>query len=274
MSFMTPGKVIVASKVDPAAVNIMRALLETFDFQPTDDQYDGEPVLTKGDLAMVQIRGDSTSAERLGSHFSPEYYVFVSRHSSAMGLPSLTAHFPGNFTNDASRGGRPRELAHTFPALLKAYLKRLWDRRSDAPRYQVALEATHHGPTGLDRPVLFVEIGSTEREWIDPTAARLVSQVLMETLSSRPDSGTVGIGLGGPHYSEKFLRILVASDHSLGAVASKHVLGSIDDEILHQMVQKSVQKVEVGFVDWKGLDDQKHSILRMIESEGLKVVRV
>jgi D-aminoacyl-tRNA deacylase len=271
---MAPGKVIVASKQDPAAVNIVQALVKTFNFQPGDDRYDGEPVLTMGDLALVQIRDDSTRAERLRSYFSPEYYVFVSRHSSAMGLPSLTAHFPGNFGSDTSRGGRPRELAYTFPALLKAYLKRLWDRRSDAPGYQVALEATHHGPTGLDRPVLFVEIGSTEREWRDPAAARLVSRVLMETLSSSPDSGTAGIGLGGPHYSEKFLRILVASDHALGAVASKHVLGSLDDEMLHQMVSKSVQKVEAGFVDWKGLGAQKSSILRMIESEGLKVVRV
>ncbi len=264
---------MVASRRDAAGMNIARALVDTFGFAESA-HVRGHTVFEKEDIRVVLVEEDAIDAEHLGELFSPEYYVFVSRHTSSMGIPSLTAHFPGNFSKDAAYGGRPRELAYAHPPLLKAFFQRLWNSRHEAQGYQVAIEATHHGPTGLDRPVLFAEIGSSEKEWGDRKAARILAHTIMDTFNSPLEQWPIGIGFGGPHYSDKFAQLVACSQYAVGAIASKHTLGSLDPTMLSQMISKCVGKVEIAFVDWKGLGSQKTVIMRMIEDAGLRAIRL
>src|SRR5207245_1906124 len=90
--------------------------------------------------------------------------------TSKSGVPSLTAHTTGNF-GGAELGGNPREIGRVNPDLLKNYLISLAKQGEAVSGYQVTAEATHHGPTSLNRPVLFVEIGSEEKNWNDRDAA-------------------------------------------------------------------------------------------------------
>ena len=95
-----------------------------------------------------------------------QLYVFLSKHISKRQIPALTCHFPGNFS-DNYYGGNPRELAITYPFLQKQYIREVNKVRSSIPNYQIIIEATHHGPTSLKKPVPFIEIGSTVLEWKD-----------------------------------------------------------------------------------------------------------
>ena len=46
-----------------------------------------------------------------------EAFIFLSRHSSKSGIPTLTCHFTGNFSENNQYGGFPRELGICYPYL-------------------------------------------------------------------------------------------------------------------------------------------------------------
>lgn len=201
-------------------------------------------------------------------------FIFLSKHKSESQIPTLTCHCTGNFA-DNPYGGNPREMGVAYPSLQKAYLQSITAARNRVPAYEVTIEATHHGPTSLKKPVLFVELGSSEKQWVDSTAAG----VLCDTLLGLLDNGIercrkVGIALGGTHYPTKFNRMLLESEFGLAAVASKHNLEAIDEELLEQMIVRSVEKVTHIVMDSKGLGSQKDRMLKMAEKTGLEIVKI
>ncbi|MCP8321914.1 MAG: hypothetical protein H3Z52_13415 [archaeon] len=264
--------VIVSSSEDMASINIAKMLIEKFDFREGDEKFDGSLVFIKDNLKLIRVRKDLIFADYLD--FSTDAYIFISRHKSESKLPCLTAHFLGNFSDDNSYGGKPRELAYTCPSLCKEYIKQLWRLRELAPKYQIVIETMHHGPTSLTKPVIFVEIGSTENEWKDAKAGEIVAKALMNTINAMPRYDKVGVGFGGTHYSEKFTNFLIDSDFALGAIAPKYSLQFIDEEILSQMVEKCSQKVDYAILDWKGLGKEKARIVELAERANLKIVKI
>ncbi|MGQ9469742.1 MAG: D-aminoacyl-tRNA deacylase [Nitrososphaerales archaeon] len=265
---------IVSSNKDIASINIAKILIEKFDFKDEDEKFDGSPVFIKDDLKLIRLKEDLIFADYLNDRFLTDAYIFISRHKSESKLPCLTAHFPGNFSDENSYGGRKRELAYTYPSFHKEYIKRIWQLRELAQKYQIITEPMHHGPTSLTKPVIFVEIGSTENEWRDAKAGEIVAKALMDTINAMPRYDKVGIGFGGTHYSEKFTKFLIDSDFALGAIAPKYSLQFIDEKILNQMIEKSSQKVDYAILDWKGLGKEKARIVELVKRNNLKIVKV
>ncbi len=177
-----------------------------------------------------------------------EAYIVLSRHSG--GKPSLTAHYPGNPGPEAPYGGRPRELAHTWPRLIAALLRRYHrtaERHGLLESFQLTLEATHHGPTSLSRPIVFIEIGSSEKEWSLEKPHQAMAEAVAETLRegwSREPCTTVAIGLGDTHYPAKHTKALLEGGVCYSHIFSKHVLDKLTEEVLLQAVEKSRDKVE------------------------------
>jgi D-aminoacyl-tRNA deacylase len=201
-----------------------------------------------------------------------EAYVFLSKHKSDSKIPTLTCHCTGNFGSNPY-GGNPRELAIAFPSLQKSYLKSLVRRGSLLNGYDIAIEATHHGPTSLKKPVLFVELGSSEIQWADRKAAKVVCDSILDVTQNGPErSAKTGIGLGGTHYPSKFNHLLLESEFGLAAVASKHSLESVDRQMLQQMVSKSIEKVTTVVLDGKGLGSHKERIMRLAQDSGLEIL--
>ena len=152
--------VIVSSLNDSAGTNIRDRLLESYPFKATDGQFDSSPVYSWNDKIIVSGRKDIAFVDHLDETFGDCRYVFLSRHVAESGIPSLTAHFTGNF-GAAAFGGNPGEIARYSPRMLKNYLIELNSLRNEIPDYyNVTLEATHHGPTSLQSPIMFVELGS------------------------------------------------------------------------------------------------------------------
>jgi D-aminoacyl-tRNA deacylase len=220
--------------------------------------------------------GNLLTSEKINDLYSAaDVFIFLSKHRSNSSIPTLTCHFTGNFSADNSYGGNPREIAISYPSLLKAYLKAITAARQRVPEYEVIIEATHHGPTSLNKPVLFVELGSSEKQWADENAASVICDTLLDIL----DNGferckKVGIALGGNHYPRKFNKLLLDSKFGLAAVASKHNLEAIDHAMLNQMIEKSIEKVTHIVLDSKGLGKQKDRILKIVEKTSLELYEV
>ncbi|MCD6547724.1 MAG: D-aminoacyl-tRNA deacylase [Nanoarchaeota archaeon] len=205
-------------------------------------------------------------------------YIFLSRHKSKSELPCLTAHFPGNFSNDVSHGGNAKELGFSFPSLEKIFIRNLWKikgewNKKELEKYQVVIEATHHGPTHFNKPVMFVEIGSSEEEWKDEIAASLVAHAIKRTLNQKENFLKHAIAFGGTHYPEKFTNILLKDVYSIGHVMPKYALQYLDEEIFKQMIEKSIEKIKYCLIDWKGAN-KKDIIIKFAKEYGLEVVKV
>lgn len=197
-------------------------------------------------------------------------FVFLSKHRSDSEIPTLTCHCTGNFV-DAPFGGNPKEIAVALPSLQKAYLQAITN--AGVPGYDVIIEATHHGPTSLKKPVLFVELGSSEKQWADATSAGAMCDALLGSLDFKP-CNKVGIAIGGTHYPTKFNKLLLESEFGLAAVASKHAFAAIDEAMLAQMIDKSAEKVTHVILDSKGLGSHKDRITKLAEKTGLQVLKV
>lgn len=198
-------------------------------------------------------------------------FVFLSKHRSDSGIPTLACHCTGNFS-DAPFGGNPKEIAIAYPSLQKAYLRTI--TAASVPGYDVVIEATHHGPTSLKKPVLFVELGSSEKQWADATAARVMCGCVLAALKKLEPCKKVGIAIGGTHYPTKFNKLLLESEFGLAAVASKHSLAAIDRGMMAQMIEKSIEKVTHVILDPKGLGSHKERMTKLAEDTGLEILKV
>ena len=122
---------------------------------------------------------------------------------------------------DNPYGGNQQQLAMSYPYLQKRYLQEINNAKSFSRRCQIVIEASHHGPTSLKKPVLFIEIGSSERQWIDRNADSIVSNCCGAFENGLGQCKKVGICLGGTHYPSKFNKLLLESEFGLAACGSK-----------------------------------------------------
>jgi D-aminoacyl-tRNA deacylase len=186
-----------------------------------------------------------------------EFYLVLSRHSSESRIKSYTVHATGNFSDEALAGGRPRELGIAHPLVEWFLLRALYKLSRDFPgrsNYEVSYEATHHGPTNLSKPVVFIEIGSSLEEWVDSMNHSVIGEsvkLLINAYSSIP-SCRVCIGVGGGHYPRKHTELALNQDYCYGHIASKHVLDYINMETLMKMKEKTCGEVNYVIVEKKG----------------------
>ncbi|HEU4448303.1 MAG TPA: D-aminoacyl-tRNA deacylase, partial [Nitrososphaeraceae archaeon] len=204
-------------------------------------------------------------------------FVFLSKHSSESGKPTLTCHFTGNFSDSNPFGGIKRELGIAYPYIQKSYILDVTSKQSSVSEYDIIIEATHHGPTSLKKPSVFIEIGSTQKQWTDKKAASIVCQSVVNILTrekANPHCRSVGIAFGGTHYPTKLNKLLLESEFGLASIASKHNLTAIDEFMIGQMISRSAEKVTHAIVDKKGLGKEKNRILELINKENLKILEV
>jgi D-aminoacyl-tRNA deacylase len=156
----------------------------------------------------------------------PDLVVFASRHSGETG-PLLTAHFTGNL-GPAEYGGEDGALAVSAPAALDRVLAAFDEHAPEG--YGTGIECTHHGPSEVGAPSLFVELGSGPEQWADEAAAAAVARAIL-SLADLDDVGgdrTV-VGVGGGHYAKRFERVLRETGWSVGHVAADWGLEAMGD---------------------------------------------
>jgi D-aminoacyl-tRNA deacylase len=270
--------VLIVSGRDLAGMTMTNYLLSNAEFASEGKRDAGESYRSPrhSNVQLYISSGSLLTLENLDDLYPhADVFIFLSKHKSYSCIPTLTCHCTGNFAANNAYGGKPREIAISYPSLQKGYLKAITAARQKVPQYDIIIEATHHGPTSLNKPVLFVELGSSEKQWADNNAAAVICDTLLKMLHNGIECcDKVGIALGGTHYPTKFNKLLLESKFGLAAVASKHNLEAVDDEILSQMVEKSVEKVTHVILDSKGLGSQKDRIMKIAEKTHLELYQI
>lgn len=215
----------------------------------------------------MTLKIESIYAQELAEFFNnAKLVVFISRHSSLSGTPTLSVHTPGNL-GQAEFGGLPRKVSVSPANTMKSVLESMVKFKEEMQlNYDVSYECTHHGPS-LNVPTIFAELGSTPKEWNDPKAAEAVAHAVMKAISSFGEfENKVVLGIGGPHYNQKFTRIALEQKIAFGHIIPKYAIESIDVEILKQCIEKTLEKVDYVIIDWKGIKgEHKPELMKMLK---------
>ncbi|MFA5103044.1 MAG: D-aminoacyl-tRNA deacylase [Candidatus Thermoplasmatota archaeon] len=243
---------IISSTEDPASTHIKNSLLEQTTWEEQGMFYQ-TPVFRHSamkNLIMVTIPDKKIRHEHIDTevqeqlHITPKVAIFLSRHRSKTGEPTLTVHPIGNF-GEAQFGGQPKTLIPAAPRMM-THLLRLMKKnlQSTDLAYKVCYEVTHHGPF-LKIPTLFAEVGSTEVQWQQKEPACVIATSLLELLQTYqyeeefPKDIPVLLGLGGGHYAPRFTDIAFQRNAAFGhMIPSYHIdAGVIDWEIIQKAIQ-------------------------------------
>ncbi len=192
-------------------------------------------------------------ADHIDRELSSDLIIFLSRHSSVNPVPVLTVHVTGNI-GSADFGGKPGSLPPAAPAWMHAVLSGL---SKNAPQgYRVAYEITHHGPSELETPSFFVEVGSTEKEWNDAVAARAVAR---SVLCADPADVIPLVGFGGTHYAARETEIALATRGAFGHIAHSRDISGLNADMVRLMAEKS--GAVAGYVDRKAVTTDENTRL-------------
>ena len=271
---------LVASKKDVASINIREQILNHYSFHKETEVFQNNPIHTaeinNKKVNLVTIEEESVKAQDLPEKFpNVELIVFISRHSSQSGKPTLSVHTPGNF-GDAELGGLPRKLSISPALAMQDALKALVHFKEYLNlKYAVSFEGTHHGPS-LNIPSMFVELGSSPEQWSDLKAAEAVGHCAMTAISNFSlSTSSCVLGIGGTHYNQKFSLMALMGEASFGHMIPKYAVYLADSEMLSQCIEKSLEKVSLAVLDWKGIkSEDKPNLLSALKTVGLPFKKV
>jgi D-aminoacyl-tRNA deacylase len=241
---------IVASRADDASMAIRDQLLSLADWDAhADDRHvretDGCTVHRLPDAELRTFDRSHLELEAVADHFAdPSVLAVASRHRGDTG-PLLTAHHTGNF-GAAEYGGRDGTLARAAPNAHRTVVAAL---HTHAPEgYAVGMECTHHGPSDVGAPSLFVEVGSGPEQWADAAATGAVARAIMSLRGVAPDRPQENdaarhlVGFGGGHYAPRFERVLRETDWAVGHVAADWALATMDPDAATDVIEQAFEK--------------------------------
>ena len=255
---------LIAYRDDPAGHNMAKYLSKEMTLD--GDIFRGEY------YDLVIIPTPAISADWLEEKYDYDGFIFLSKHAAESGVLALTCHSTGNFST-AKFGGNDGEVAIPKSDFQKTYLQTLKQNQSTFSDFQITIEATHHGPTALTKPSIFVEIGTTEKQWTDESLCNSVASLVHKVMSESIKKYPVAICFGGTHYPSKFTNELLNGKFALGTVIPKHALDDLDEELFsHILTQNSLAKTAL--LDWRGLGPNKHKVLDLLNSTELEVIKL
>ncbi len=277
---------IVVSRADSASEHIGERLLELDDWTADEDstRHDaaggGTYYRTDG-FELREFDGLHIELDDPSDAFSepPDFLAFVSRHSGETGR-LLTAHVTGNF-GPAPYGGEPETLSRAAPGAAKRVVDALAEHAPEG--YEVGIECTHHGPTDVSVPSLFVELGSDDPQWADPEAARAVARAVLDLRGTGARYGTDSdagsdtgdrprhvVGFGGGHYAPRFTRIVRETEWAVGHVGADWALGEMGaPEANRDVIEQAFARSDA---DLAVIDGDRPALAAAIEALGHRVV--
>jgi len=271
---------LVASSKDIASMSIKKQVLDHYQFEKTTDSFQENTVLeaytSQKKVKFLTLNQESVYAQNLTDSFTElELVIFISRHSSESGTPTLSVHTPGNL-GDAELGGVPRKVSFSPANAMRDALKAMMHLKEEMKiDYEVSYEGTHHGPS-LDTPTMFVELGSSPKQWNDLEAAEVVAHAAIGAISNfSRSSAKIVLGIGGTHYNARFTRMALENDIAFGHMIPKYAIPAIDAGILRQCIERTLEKVDHAVLDWKGIKgENKQPLLRMLDEVGLPFEKI
>jgi Uncharacterized protein conserved in archaea len=195
-----------------------------------------------------------------------EFIIFASKHASTNKKKTLALHAPGNWKN-ADYGGKPGKLCPTSCQALKFLFQSL--EKNNTLDYEVTLEATHHGPL-ISKPCCFIEVGSTETEWADIGACKVVAKTIADFQNFKKTKSKNTIAIGSGHYAPNFTKIQLSGDIAIGHILPEYHFPA-NAAMIKEALEKTHEHVDLILIDWKGCGNSgtRQKLIDLIESLGL-----
>ena len=246
---MVASFIIVYSERDPAGKNIAQHLRGS-------------------GIEIFKVDEDIIRCDKEIEGIGAPRIIFASRHRSEKGQTSFTVHPIGNW-GKAEKGGNDNTICPSLPIEMKNALISI-NTNSDTNKFKdngwkICMEVTHHGPF-CKVPCFFIEIGSSENEWNNKDAGKIIADSILEVTGfgeektikqgGEEKDWKVCLGVGGGHYSPKFTPLIL--DESDSGIAFSHILPdyhaeTVDFDTFKQGIVASDRKISHVLFDWKGL---------------------
>lgn len=253
---------VVISSENEASQNIKSALLRLEKPVP-----EGECFWKGADFDMAEY--DGSIVEIVPKH-DAGCYIFASTHKSGSGLANFTAHTPGNW-GAAELGGSARTLNIAYGSKIQAAVQEMKRLSDSSIGWPVGMEVDHHGPC-LEKPVLFVEIGSGQAQWGNEAAGEIAAKGVLAAVRAK-DASCVKVCFGGTHYCPKFGPLVLFGKSTLGHIISGYSLerDGVDEERLKQAMGKNFEGADGALLDWKGIKGEtRGKLIAALESLHIK----
>lgn len=260
---------ILCSSADPASRNIKEKLLLIREWKPVEElprSWEGLAGILETDThRIIEIEQHHIYQDRIDETMRQHGYdtdlvIVASRHKSSDGRAVLTAHFTGNMKS-ADFGGRPFELSVPAPFIISSILRNM-QLLSKGTGFEVNMEATHHGPTDVETPMVYAEIGSGPEQWVDPAAGEIVAKAILE---ANQVSQPVAVGFGGGHYASRQTQLLLEEDITFGHNFPDHQLEDVDIQLIRQAFDKS--GAQFAYFDRKSMSSRERDRIQGILQE-------
>ena len=292
-----PDFLIVSSTEDIASMNIRERLLNSsqYQFHQIDTmwhdniiyEFSGFDLETgyEQEERKYQIQGNriylgltDTSLIHLNdlklaeTEITFDYVIIASRHRSKTSRPALLVHTTGNWGDGADYGGNPRDLSITSALLRKSgFLSLIFNsQKVKLEEFAIDIEVTHHGPSILKKPLIFIELGSSKEEWTNIVAAEVVANSIIEAILrflqyTENKDHEIGLGFGGTHYAPNFSRLERENKIAFSFICPKYFIKDLDNSMINQMIENTVEKIDYFVIDWKGINSEgKQHLIRIL----------
>lgn len=285
-----------------AGQNMKKHLLSLFDFKDTGEKFEDNPVYSFSSDGRVLCRLYTTKTkhiicEHIDSRIPEEKIIFATTHRSEKGVVSLCVHVPGNW-NRSDLGGEEKFICTAMPFEMRTALLEM-QKLAASSDFEVTIEATHHGPA-VEKPVMFIEIGSSDEHWHREDAGIINAKTIMHVIecganqkqtcadahnetsdkhTTQYDKANSSITttksvvvLGGGHYNQVANKIISKTDYAVGHICPKYALEKLTPELLQDAIAKT-PGFEMVVLDWKGLGGEKQHIVEMLDALEVKYER-
>ena len=220
---------IISSIKDKASTNIKENLISNFDFKESEEKFDNnnifQLIINDNKIKLYTINSELIFTDDLDKKIDADLFVFISKHKAEEGRASLTCHAIGNFGN-AEKGGKERTLCTNNSIFLKNIFIELNNNVKEP--YEVTLEATHHGPF-MEKPLLFVELGSNEKYWEDKKGGEIVAKSVVNAIEKYDNNYESTFVIGGGHYNHYANKAMLETNLAVGHICAKYNLEILDE---------------------------------------------
>jgi D-aminoacyl-tRNA deacylase len=259
-----------AYSAETASANIALALREILGLEEIET-FHGLACFGRDEIRMFDVGCHIINAEFL-SDFIDAPIIFLSRHSSSLGVSAFTVHPEGNWSVEASFGGKPKMLSVASPVGMLRTLKSI--KSLNDTELNVTYEVTHHGPL-TNSPSFFVELGGNEETIGSASHAKLLASAIARSIETDADAeyDKVAVGFGGMHYPKKFTLLAMDGKYAFSHMMPKHHIGKID--MIVQAFARSDLPAEIAVIEWKGIKGaDREVIIRELARLGIDYAKV
>ena len=264
---------LIVSQKDSAGLTVKQSLLDE-GFLALGENFEKSPVfelaIRNNQAKLYTTEQDSIYCENIDKEIDADIFIFATKHQSAAGIHSLSVHPIGNF-GKAEFGGKDKTLCRAPAFYLKTAYQLLTEYNTLS--HEVIHESTHHGPY-MEKPSMFIEIGSSPEEWKNPKAGRILAKTIIDLISAPKKQYKAAFGIGGLHHAPNFKKMILESDISLAHLCPKHHSMNLNSELIMQGIEKSIPKTEIIVLDWKGLGGEKERIKELLSSVAVEAIKI